>query len=99
MRYLLLGLVLLMSGCATQEVPKFQYITVNKEVPVYCNPPAVLAPLLPVNTLKSTSTDRETVNAYTASIVLLLGYTSKLNEILQVCRDPKEYQFKNNLPK
>jgi hypothetical protein len=90
-RFLPLSLVLL-SGCAFSP-PLFSPATptevqVPVYEPVYCTPPTLANPSLPVSALTAASLPADTIRAYAASVVLLKGAVRELNSIIQGCEAP-----------
>jgi hypothetical protein len=90
-RFLPLSLVLL-SGCALSP-PLFSPATpmevqVPVYEPVYCTPPTLANPSLPVSALTAASPPADTIRAYAASVVLLKGAVRELNSIIQGCEEP-----------
>ena len=90
-RFLPLSLVLL-SGCAFSP-PLFSPATptevqVPVYQPVYCTPPTLANPQLPVSALTAASLPADTIRAYAASVVLLKGAIRELNSIIQGCEEP-----------
>jgi hypothetical protein len=90
-RFLPLSLVLL-SGCAFSP-PLFAPATpIEVQVPVYqpvyCTPPTLANPKLPVAALTAASPPADTIRAYAASVVLLKGAVRELNSIIQGCEEP-----------
>ena len=90
-RFLPLSLVLL-SGCAFSP-PLFSPVTpIEVQVPVYqpvyCTPPTLANPQLPVSALTAASLPADTIRAYAASVVLLKGAIRELNSIIQGCEEP-----------
>jgi hypothetical protein len=90
-RFLPLSLVLL-SGCAFSP-PLFSPATpmevqVPVYEPVYCTPPTLANPKLPITGLSAASVPADTIRAYAASVVLLKGAVRELNSIIEGCEEP-----------
>ncbi len=90
-RFLPLGLVLL-AGCAFSP-PFFSPATpVEVKVPVYepvyCTPPSLANPRLPISALTPASQPADTIRAYAASVVLLKGAVRELDSIIEGCEEP-----------
>jgi hypothetical protein len=90
-RFLPLSLVLL-SGCALSP-PLFSPATplevqVPVYQPVYCTPPTLANPKLPVSALTAASPPADTIRAYAASVVLLKGAVRELDSIIEGCAAP-----------
>ncbi|MEM1055167.1 MAG: hypothetical protein AAGI52_06545 [Bacteroidota bacterium] len=85
---LLLALAMATSGCTrTRTVVETQVVSVAVPVPVYPpEPPALLRPSLPIQSLDSTATPGVTARAYVASIVALMGYVRELETLLNAYR-------------
>ena len=90
-RFLPLSLVLF-SACAFSP-PLFSPATpmevqVPVYQPVYCTPPTLANPKLPISALTAASPPADTIRAYAASVVLLKGAVRELDSIIQGCAEP-----------
>lgn len=84
MKLLLIGFLLIVSGCVTKLEPRVEIKYV--EIPVYINPPEpakVYKPDLPIDYLDNTSTDDDVAKAYVSSIEMCKIYTKELEIALQ----------------
>jgi hypothetical protein len=83
---------LLLAGCALS--PPFFSPATPLEVkvpvyePVYCTPPAVVNPDLPIASLSAASAPADTIRAYAATVVVLKGTVRELNTLIEGCEEP-----------
>lgn len=83
---------LLLAGCALS--PPFFSPATPLEVkvpvyePVYCTPPAVANPALPIAALSAVSAPADTIRAYAASVVVLKATVRELKSLIEGCEEP-----------
>jgi hypothetical protein len=83
---------LLLAGCALS--PPFFSPATPLEVkvpvyePVYCTPPAVANPTLPIAGLTSASAPADTIRAYAATVVVLKATVRELDSLIEGCEQP-----------
>jgi hypothetical protein len=83
---------LLLAGCALSP-PLFSPATpIEVKVPVYqpiyCTPPAVANPTLPISGLTAVSSPADTIRAYAASVVMLKATVRELDALIEGCEEP-----------
>ena len=95
-RILLIGvalflLLLLVAGCAPQEIVRTETVEVLVPVATPCPaPPGVRRPALPLAALDSTSAPADVMRAYVSSAWLLAGYAEELEILLDAYRSEEE---------
>jgi hypothetical protein len=83
---------LLLAGCALS--PPFFSPAIPLEVkvpvyePVYCTPPAVANPTLPIAGLTAASAPADTIRAYAATVVVLKATVRELDSLIEGCEEP-----------
>lgn len=86
-----LGLALL-AGCAVAppNPPEAVPVTVKVPVyePVYCSPPKLERPVLPVGALTPGTGPADTMRAYAATVVILKGAVNERDEVIAGCEKP-----------
>jgi hypothetical protein len=83
---------LLLAGCAFSP-PFFSPATpievkVPVYEPVYCTPPAVKNPALPISGLTAASAPADTIRAYAATLVMLKATVRELDALIEGCEEP-----------
>jgi hypothetical protein len=56
--------------------------------PIYCTPPAVANPTLPISGLTAVSSPADTIRAYAASVVMLKATVRELDALIEGCEEP-----------
>lgn len=84
--------LVLVTGCASAPPIDLVARTVTVKVPmyqsVYCDPPALENPELPVGALRPGTPPAETMRAFAGSIVILKGAVHERDEIIKGCERP-----------
>ncbi|MDD5586541.1 MAG: hypothetical protein PHY92_06250 [Alphaproteobacteria bacterium] len=75
---------LLLAGCGAQTV--YRPVTVEVPMPVPCQPPAILHPVWPTESLSPHATILDQVKALLAENELRQAYEGQLEAALQACR-------------
>jgi hypothetical protein len=78
-------------GCAAAPpITRVEPVEVKTPVldPVYCRPPALVRPQLPVARLMATAAPADTIRAYAATIVILKAAVRERDEIIAGCAAP-----------
>ena len=78
-------------GCAVAPpIRRIEPIEVETPVlePVYCRPPALLRPPLPVARLKPATPPADTIRAYAATIVILKAEVRERDAVIAGCAPP-----------
>jgi hypothetical protein len=78
-------------GCAAAPpITRVEPVEVKTPVldPVYCRPPALARPSLPVGRLTAASPAADTIRAYAATIVILKAAVRERDEIIAGCAPP-----------
>lgn len=88
MRILILGMLILLSGCSTAPLLEIQ--RVNVAVPVACQEPTPARPVMPTEALRPGATLDQFVQASTAEIERREGYEVQLVAALAICTRPIE---------
>ncbi len=94
LRILVFALATMFVGCAAAPAPEPVIRTVTVQVPipqpVYCNPPHLAKPALPLSRLTADSSPADTVRAYMASVLILKGAVSQRDDLLAGCAGPPD---------
>jgi hypothetical protein len=83
---------LLLAGCALS--PPFFSPATPLEVkvpvyePVYCTPPAIVNPALPIAGLTAAAAPADTIRAYAATVVVLKATVRELDSLIEGCEEP-----------
>ncbi|MGY2285147.1 hypothetical protein [Pseudomonas gingeri] len=85
MRVLLMGVVVLLAGCAARE-PEVRTVRVEVAVPVPCNAPAVAVPPWAAAGLKKSDSLEVKVRALLAERRQRMGYERQLVAAVDSCR-------------
>ena len=91
-RRLLPLILILLAGCAFS--PPFFAPATPVEVkvpvfePVYCTPPPLANPTLPISALTAASAPADTIRAYAATVVLLKGTVRERDAMIEGCEEP-----------
>jgi hypothetical protein len=84
--------LVLVTGCASPPPIDVVARTITVKVPmyqsVYCDPPALGDPELPVSGLRPGTAPAETMRAFAGSIVILKGAVHERDEIIKGCEKP-----------
>jgi hypothetical protein len=85
-----LALLPALAACATcpPPVPRPVMVKVPIATPIYCSPPELARPALPIVALTAGSDPAETVRAYAESVAILKGAVTQRDELLDGCRPP-----------
>ena len=82
----------LLAACASAPPPESPAVPVTVKVPVYtpvfCKPPALAHPVLPIAALTAGSPAADTMRCYAASIVILEGAVKDREAIIAGCAAP-----------
>lgn len=78
----LLAFALCLSGCET-----IHSVAVKTPVPVYCKPPVVLLPTLPIDNILATSDPFQVTRALWASLEVYEAYATRLRAALDSCSE------------
>ena len=84
--------LVLVTGCASAPPIDVVARTITVKVPiyqsVYCDPPELGDPELPVSALQPGTTPAKTMRAFAGSIVILKGAVRERDEIIKGCERP-----------
>ena len=84
--------LVLVASCAAAPPIDVVARTITVKVPmyqsVYCNPPELENPELPVSALRPGTTPAATMRAFAGSIVILKGAVRERDEIIKGCEKP-----------
>ena len=86
MKPLLLFLPVVLAGCAS--APRVEVQRVNVSVPVECQEPVPVRPVMPTDSLRIGATVDDFARAATAEIERREGYEGQLLVALEACRAP-----------
>jgi len=85
-------ILVLTTGCAIAPPPISPGVPITVkvpiQVPVYCEPPRLARPALPIAALKPSSPPADTLRAYAATVVLLKGAVEERDAVLAGCMKP-----------
>jgi hypothetical protein len=85
------ALAILFAGCAVaapEPIVRAVEVKVPIATPVYCDPPALPRPVLPIAQLTPTSSPADTVRDYAATVDVLKGAVIQRDDELDGCRAP-----------
>jgi hypothetical protein len=87
---LLVGLILMVSACATEQAPILTPIEVKVPIaiPVYCQVAKLDKPALPLAGLSSGSAPDDTIRAYAATVAVLKGAVVQRDLMMAGCAAP-----------
>lgn len=85
-------ILVLLAGCAlvppAAPIPAPVTVKVPVYETVYCRPPKLQRPRLPIAELVADSSPADTVRAYAATVVLLKGAVKERDEVIAGCEKP-----------